>query len=182
MARANTNEAVAIAPTTPATPMSTWTSGMPPGQNTLDSAIERVQPMLQKDYADWFSTFALQQPSGPNDKTEYALLVYRIPHPALDEAVRKALPDIKVVFVDAKISAKQHDALMNSVSFGYWKDRGLQINSLSCDFNGVCTFGVDDPDKWRAALEAEYGKAKVIVEKQGPATPGDAVNPAPTPK
>lgn len=162
--------------------MSTWISGMPPGQNTLDAAIERIRPMLLKDYSDWFAGFALQQPSGPNDKTEYALLVYRIPHPALDEAVRKALPDTKVVFVDTKINAKQHDALMNSVSFGYWKDRGLRINTLSCDFNAVCTFGVDDPDKWRAALEAEYGKDKVIVEKQGPAVDAAMSGPAPTPK
>ncbi|NUP50495.1 MAG: hypothetical protein HOW97_24770 [Catenulispora sp.] len=150
--------------------MSTWTSGMPPGQNGLDAAADRIRPMLQKDYADWFATIALQQPSRPDDKTEYALLVYRVPHPALDDAVRKAIPDTKVLFVDTKLNLKQHDALMNSVSFGYWRDRGLQINTLGCDFDGVCTFGVEDPDKWRSALEAKYGKGKVIVEKEAPMT------------
>ena len=53
------------------------------------------------------------------------------------------------------------------------QDRGLQINTLSCDFDGVCTFGVDKPDKWRAALEAEYGKGKVVVVQQGPASAMD---------
>lgn len=149
---------------------------MPPGQNALDAAADRVRAMLQKDYADWFATIGVQQPSGPNDKTEYALMAYRVPHAALDEAVRKAVPDVKVMFVDAKLNAKQQEALMNSVSYGYWRDRGLQINMLECDFQGVCTFGVDDPDKWRAALEAEYGKGKVVVAKEGPVRVADGVS------
>ena len=59
--------------------------------------------------------------------------------------------------------------LQNQISYGYWRDQGLQINSVDCDFDGRCTIGVDDPDKWRAALQAEYGADRVIVVKQGPA-------------
>jgi hypothetical protein len=145
---------------------------MPPGQNGLDAAADQIRPMLQHDYGDWFASIAFQQPSGPNDSTPYALEVLRIPHPALDAAVRKALPTVKVVFVDTKLNATRQQALMNSISFGYWRDQGLQINTLGCDFNGVCTFGVDDPDKWRRALEAKYGKANVIVVHQGPLDDG----------
>ncbi|MFD0639183.1 hypothetical protein [Catenulispora yoronensis] len=160
----------AVGSSAPAPTATTWVSGMPPGQNTLLTAAESIRPMLARDYADWFAAIAFQQPKSPDDKTEYALLVYRVPHPALDDAVRSALPTTKVVFVDTKLNLEQQRALTNSVSFGYWRDQGLTINTLGCDFDGVCTFGVDDPAKWRAALEAKYGKAKVVVIKQGQAT------------
>jgi hypothetical protein len=139
---------------------------MPPGQVQLSQAADQVKALLEGAYADWYSSIALRQPDGPGPSARSALVVYRIPHPALDEAVRKLVPGLPVLFVDAKYSDKQTRQFENQISFGYWKDLGLQINMLGCD-DGVCTIGVDDPDKWRAALQAEYGADRIIVIKQG---------------
>jgi hypothetical protein len=173
MAPARTTFTAPTTPTTPATPTTPqrlWPSANPPGQPALDVAAHDVETALKAKYANWYSGLAVQEPLGPDDKTPYALLIYRIPNPALDAAAQAAAPDTKIIFFDAKYSFVQCDALDTEVTndHKYWAGQGLTINSWGCK-NGLVTIGVTVPDKWKAALTARYGADRISVEAVGPA-------------
>lgn len=146
-----------------------WPSGDPPGQNALDDAVQKVKTAVSGKYAKWYSGIALQQPVGPKDQTPYAVLVYRVPNPALDAAAQAASPTTKMIFIDTKYSAVQCDAVQAKVSkdVGYWKSRGLSLNGWGCQ-NGLVDIGITDPAAWKSALDARYGADVIEVEKTDP--------------
>lgn len=150
-----------------------WPSANPPGQPALDDAAQKVTTELKAKYANWYSGIALQQPMGPDDKTPYALLIYRIPNPALDAAAQAAAPTTKLIFVDVKYSFAQCDAVATKVKddIKYWQSRGLTINTWGCQ-RGLVYIGVTRPDQWQAALTARYGADAIVVEQAGPAVAG----------
>ena len=156
----------AASPTAP----STWNSGQPPGQNTLDAAIQIVEPTLKQDFASSYAGLELQQPTGPGDKTPYALVIYRIPGSGLDAAVRRALPTTNVVFEDAKYNVGDAQQVCDKISadVSYWQSKGLRVNEYGPGLDGRVNIGVDDPGKWAAAVAARYGADRVIVNKVGP--------------
>lgn len=166
--------AAGTAPTTaePSATGSTWISGQPPGQNTLDDAVQAVEPMLKHDFASSYAGLELQQPTGPADKTPYALVIYRIPGSGLDAAVRHALPTTNVVFKDAKYSAPDAQQTCNKISadIPYWQSKGLRINAYGPWLDGRAQIGIDDPAKWAAAIAGRYGADRVLVNRVAPAT------------
>jgi hypothetical protein len=146
---------------------------MPPDQNTLDAAADKVKPMLTTTYADWYTGVALQQPDGPGSSVQSALMIYRIPHPALDAAVRAALPGLTLIFVDAPYNAANIQQLQDRIAslMEPGKTKGFTINGVSCDFSGVCTIGVDNLDKATGPLAAEFGTARIKIVQQAADTP-----------
>ncbi|MBS2539216.1 hypothetical protein KGQ20_41365, partial [Catenulispora sp. NF23] len=152
-------------PTAPSASGSTWNSGQPPGQNTLDAAIQIVEPTLKQDFASSFAGLELQQPTGPGDKTPYALVIYRVPGSGLDAAVRHALPTTNVVFRDAEYNVVDAQQVCDKISAdaSYWQSKGLRINEYGPGLDGRVNVGVDDPGKWAAAIAARYGADRVIV-------------------
>lgn len=158
-------------PTGPTATGSTWISGQPPGQNALDDAAHAVEPMLKHDFASSYAGLELQQPTGPADKTPYALVIYRIPSPGLDAAVRRALPTTNVVFKNAKYNALDAQQTVNKISadVSYWQSKGLRINVYGPWLDGRVQIGIDDPAKWTAAIAARYGADRVVVNRVGPA-------------
>ncbi|WP_194895196.1 hypothetical protein [Catenulispora pinisilvae] len=156
--------------TVPSSAGSTWISGQPPGQNTLDAAIQIVEPMLKHDFASSYAGLELQQPAGPADKTPYALVIYRIPGSGLDAAVRHALPTTNVVFKDSEYNAVDAQQVCDKISAdtAYWQSKGLRINEYGPWLDGRAEVGVDDPGKWAAAIAARYGADRVVVNKVGP--------------
>lgn len=156
--------------TTPPTSQELWPSANPPGQPALDDAAQKVKTALTAKYANWYSDIAVQEPIGPNDKTPYALLIYRVPNPALDAAARAAAPTTKLVFIDTTRSAAQCDAALAEVSkdLEYWRSRGLRMNSWGCQ-EGLVHIGIDQPATWKSALTARYGAEAIVVDQVAPA-------------
>lgn len=168
----STVHGIAPSPTGPTATGSTWISGQPPGQNSLDDAAHTVEQMLKRDFASSYAGLELQQPTGPADETPYALVIYRIPGTGLDAAVRGALPTTNVVFKDSKYNALDAQQTVDKISadVSYWRSKGLRINAYGPWLDGRAQVGIDDPAKWAAAIAGRYGADRVLVNKVGPAT------------
>ncbi|MEU0877326.1 hypothetical protein ABZ345_01905 [Lentzea sp. NPDC005914] len=88
----------------------------------LTKAAEVVQPLLEKEFA---STYAGLEVHGEMPM----MVVHRKPDPRLDAEVRKAAPEVRVEFRDARYTRAEMAEYVKRVmdDTGYWKGRGIQI-------------------------------------------------------
>lgn len=95
------------------------------------------------------------------------VLVYRLPDPALDQAVRTAAGTTSVNFRTAVASFAQMRALQDRIHFadaGYWRSQHLSIEGTLTD-DGRLDVAVDKPAKVQKLLDARYGKGLTVAVK-----------------
>lgn len=137
----------------------------PANQNALSAVAGRVQPRAETDFAAVYAGVALVQ---ERDRIQ----VYRKPSPEFDQWIRRDFAADCVEVLDARYSAVELAAFQQRVTsdFEYWRQRGLQINSVGASFiRGVVVVGTLEVDRARRELPARYGpQVPIEVERQGP--------------
>lgn len=121
----------------------------------------------------------------PNTYTGVALaadqrtiLVYRIPDPALDSAVRARFPATPLRFVDARYSHQRLQALARRITadIPFWNSHGIRITLVGPAADGsAVTVGTPDPATASSPIYARYGRDAITII---PAAPDDGPAPA----
>jgi hypothetical protein len=134
----------------------------------LTAAAGTVEPFLRASFGDSFAGLVLDHPGR-------TLIVYRLPDPDLDAAVRERVTTVRVVLRDAKQSLRQLEELAARVidDTDYWRDHGVTVNGAgpAPDGSGVDVMTADGSPGDQQAMDERYGTGAVRV------SPGSAVPP-----
>jgi hypothetical protein len=149
-------------------------SSAPPDQRVVDNALRKIEAIGGggKDvvkggkppgrFAPWYG--------GVEISTEWRkVIVYRLPHPALDAAICGAVHDVTVEFNYAVQSAVAANRLGNQIltEIGSGHRHGFQVFEVSLPPDGRIVVGVDHPGAARKAL-ARYGPSVVVTRARPP--------------
>lgn len=128
-------------------------------------AAQVLHPILEDErFADSFAGIV-------NEHQAHRLVIYRLPDPGLDAAVREANPGATVVLRPAKYSLREmkriRDRVMNDAA--YWQKRGIEIRSGAPSPTGAgAVIGTaEGTSAERAMLVEHYGTGAIIVKKAG---------------
>jgi hypothetical protein len=149
----------------------------PMNDPALTRAADVVQPLLEKEFA---STYAGLEMRGEVPM----MVVYRKPDPALDAEVRKAAPDVRIEFRDARHTrAEMAEYVRRVMDDGeYWKGRGIRIAQAgpAVDGSGV-EVGVvaAPPGDFARQLEACYPAMSFKLKMTGEVVLAPYTGPAP---
>ena len=140
----------------------------------LTKAADVVQPLLESRFA---STYA-----GLEMRHEVPMLViYRKRDPSLDSEVRKAAPDVRIEFRDARYTLAAMSEHVRRVmdDSEHWKSRGAKIVSAGpeVDGSGVRIGATEAPDDLVQRLEEYYPAMSFEVEKSGEIVPAPHTGP-----
>ena len=88
----------------------------------LRAAVELVRPRLEGEFSDAYAGLTV-------DRQARAIVVYRLPRPGLDEAIRADVADVDVVFRPARYSLAEMRRTVDAVlrERAYWQRRGVTI-------------------------------------------------------
>ena len=148
----------------------------PMNNPALSKAADAVQPLLERQFASTYAGLEVR-----NDVP--MLVVYRKPDPRLDDEVRKAAPDVRIDFRDARytrVEMTEHvQRVMNDTE--YWKGRGVRITFAGPDVDGsgVRVGTVEAPGDLARWLEEYYPAMSFTVEKSGEIVPAPDTGPPP---
>lgn len=162
--------------TVPATTTTTYTeppdtTSYPPGYNNeeLQAATNVLKPLLEGEFATTYSLLSVRN-------NVPMLVIYRKPSARFEAAVRKAVPNVRIDFRDARYShAELNDhqsRLMNDRE--YWKTRGITVNSVGHGQDGsALSVGTETtpPEDVARQLEAYYPGMSFKVKRVGPIRP-----------
>jgi len=149
----------------------------PANQTRLDDVAQKIHPRATGKFAPVFGGIALVQ---ERDRIQ----VYRKPSAEFDAWILADFRAECVELVDIKFALVELEKLQNRVSddMTYWRQKGLQINSVGADFiRGAVVVGTGAKDvaKARKELPPRYQDSKIpiVIEEGGPYVPlaGQAV-------
>jgi hypothetical protein len=159
----------------------------PPDQVVLDSTVQAIdaiggggKDVTKGDkrpgrFSPWYG--------GVEISTEWRMvIVYLVPHPALDAAICDAVHNVTVEFRDAVQSAIAANRLSGQIltRIGSGHQPGFQIFEISTGLDGRVTVGVDHPGPARKAL-AKFGPYVLVIKgHQGTLWSGALKSPAST--
>jgi hypothetical protein len=148
----------------------------PMNDPALSRAAEVVQPLLESRFE---STYA-----GLEIRNEVPMVVvHRKPDPELDAAVRKAAPDVRIEFRDARYTraemAEHVQRVMDDTE--YWQGRGVKIvfAGPDVDGSGVKVGSTNAPGDFARQLEERYPAMSFNVEQSGEIMPAPYTGPQP---
>lgn len=148
----------------------------PTNDPALSRAAGAVQPLLEMRFK---STYA-----GLEIRNEVPMMViYRKPDPELDAEVRRAAPDVRIEFRDARYPltemAEHVQRVMDDTA--YWKGRGVEIVFAGPDVDGSgVTVGVTNPPgDFARQLAEHYPAMSFNVEQSGKIMPAPHTGPPP---
>jgi hypothetical protein len=137
-------------------------STAPMNDPVLRIAVATVGPMLEMSFPD---TYAGLWP----DHQQHVMTVYRRPDPALDAAVRAKIPQVRVVFRDARFPLARLRQVRDHIMAdqAYWSRRGISIQVVvpMIDGSGVLVGTLRGAPEEAALLSQRYGPETVTVEK-----------------
>lgn len=141
----------------------------PPEQRYVPSphAVDRgqeVDPSVVDQYArkhfpDQYAGVAVESP--------VRIVVYRVPSPRFDEALRREFSDVVLVLRDARYSQRELQSLTERIvgETEYWRAQGVDIHGVGPDFvRGVVEVVTSDAETARRLFAARYGDRVAIRE------------------
>ncbi len=149
----------------------------PMNDPALTKAADVVQPLLEKKFASTYAGLEMRHDVP-------MMVVYRKPDPVLDAEVRKAAPDVRIEFRDARYTLVEMAEYVRRVmdDYEYWKGRGIRIAQAgpAVDGSGV-QVGVVAPPPGDIArqLEAYYPAMSFTLELTGEVVPAPYTRPVP---
>lgn len=165
LASCGNNRHVAEAPLMPIDTMhATPVPATPMNDPALSRAAGAVQPMLELRFKSTYAGLEIR-----NDVP--MMVIYRKPDPELDAEVRRAAPDVRIEFRDARYTrtemAEHVQRVMDDTE--YWKGRGVEIVSAGPDVDGsgVRVGSTNALGDFAQQLEERYPAMSFNVEKSG---------------
>ncbi len=129
----------------------------------LKAAAQVVEPELRKSFAGSFAGLVL-------DHGNHVMTVYRRPDAALDARVRALVPQVKVVFRDARYSLAQMQQVVDQLlaDESYWRSQGIMINGAGPepDGSGVVVFTPKGWAREQQELSQHYPAIAITVRKR----------------
>jgi hypothetical protein len=153
---------------TPPAPQPTAASSAPtgrPGQVEAAVLVDRVSEYLRQTYPGQYAGVTLDGSK---------LVVYRVPSPTLDQALRAEFPTAPLELRDAAHSARRLEALAQRVTddIDYWTRRGVPITTVTARSDGSAVeVGTTDLQKATAELPERYGPAPLEFTEASPTLP-----------
>ncbi|NUT53701.1 MAG: hypothetical protein HOV94_41390 [Saccharothrix sp.] len=130
----------------------------------LSNAAHAVRPLLEVRFKNSYAGLEIR-----NDVP--MMVIYRKPDPELDAEVRKAAPDVRIEFRDARYTQTEMAEHVKRVmdDTGYWKGRGVEIvlAGPDVDGSGVRVGTVNPPDDLAQQLAERYPAMSFNVEQSG---------------
>lgn len=152
------------------------TMATPTNDPALSSAAGAVQPLLEMRFKSSYAGLEIR-----NDVP--MMVIYRKPDPELDAEVRKAAPDVRIEFRDARYTRTEMAEHVRRVmdDTEYWKGRGLEIVSAGPDVDGsgVRVGTANPPDDFAQQLAEHYPAMSFNVEQSGRVVPAPYTGPPP---
>ena len=136
----------------------------PMNDPALSNAAHAVQPLLEVRFKSSYAGLEIR-----NDVP--MMVIYRKPDPELDAEVRKAAPDVRIEFRDARYTrtemAEHVQRVMDDTE--YWKGRGAEIvlAGPDVDGSGVRVGTVHPPGDLARQLAERYPAMSFNVEQSG---------------
>lgn len=169
LAACGNNRRVVEGPLTPVDPT-------PMNDPALSRAADAVQPLLEMRFKSTYAGLEIR-----NDVP--MMVIYRKPDPELDAEVKKAAPDVRIEFRDARYTrtemAEHVQRVMDDTE--YWKGRGVEIvlAGPDVDGSGVRVGTVHPPGDLARQLAERYPAMSFNVEQSGKVVQAPYTGPPP---
>lgn len=151
------------------------TTSYPPGYNNeeLQAATNVLKPLLEGEFATTYASVVVRN-------NVPMLVIFRKPNPQFEAAVRKATPNVRIDFRDARYSYAELSDHQDWVikDREYWSGRGIVVNSVGHGTDGsALEVGTETnpPEDFVRQLEARYpgmsfkaGSVGKFIEPVGP--------------
>ncbi|XVV06885.1 hypothetical protein ACQPW3_16495 [Actinosynnema sp. CA-248983] len=142
----------------------------------LQSAAQALEPMLKQKFRGTYSGLEVNGADG-------AIVVYRVPDEALDDAARAAAPDVRLTFKDAVYPLSKMEDVVERLNADaeYWKTQGVQLTTWgpASDGSGVNVTTVAGESD-RAKLVERYGDIVRVTQADFPVPVPKSIPSTPT--